>query len=116
MPKRQRESKYEYKQGGKLALFDDNEGFAIVGNREGLISLANLIREVAHLPYPKGDDSLYHEHLGFTWSRELRKRCLRIHVGRVPLTPPTVKEKGRGRDVTVRVAKNPWKYLPRKAS
>lgn len=98
----------------RLAIFDDKDGVTIAGNKEGLRGLGDLLRSMARWPYPKGDDGLYHEHLGITWRWEIKRKALKIHIGRKALRFPTVRQSSSGKDLTIHVSKRPWKYLPDK--
>ena len=116
MAKKARKKKYRFKRGAKLAISDDLEGIMIAGNERGLVSLAEFILGVANMGYARGDEMLHHEHLGFSWHREVLAGTLRIHIGRKRLTAPTLKKDGDGRDVTIQLSKNPWKHFKRRAS
>ena len=88
---------------GRLEISLDREQLLVRGNREGLLSLAGFIANVARLPYQL--DDFVHKHIGFTWHEELSRKKLVIRLGKHPLTPPTNKKPGSGREVTVMLSR-----------
>ena len=92
----------EFKRDAILEISNNRDELLIMGNRQGLLSLALIIKYVAEgRTKGIGDYDLRHEHLGFHWSEHLKRKKLVIHIGKIPLTPPTKTEAGKGKEVTI---------------
>jgi hypothetical protein len=97
-------SKPKFLKEGLLEISLNRNELLIVGNREGLSSFASLITYVANLAYQS--EELTHEHVGFSWYKEILAGKLVIRLGKLPLTPPTKNRDGKGREVTIMLSKN----------